>query len=259
MRRNWSEFLLTLVALITGGAVPVSMLLLAGMYAMQRHGVALQQLVRSVPPPELQMRMMQSIHQFMVGYIRYLWLPSLVLLLLIPVISWRRYPRLANRIVAGVGAGILLTIGLDIVRLTGVWLGAFPGDMPTMFGRMITGEMGTSAAVLLAGYSYHFLNGIDFALVYTLVAGKVRWYWALPWALFIELGMMVSPPVMMTAGPFGIHGFWPWLFIVTLLAHVVMGVVLGVFAERWVRDEGSLLGLIRRAEAVPVQRRPAMA
>lgn len=114
-----------------------------------------------------------------------------------------------------------------------------------MFGQMMTGRMDKGLGVLLAGYTYHGLNGATFGLMFTLLAGKVRWPWGLAWGLFFELGMMTLPPVPMIAGPFGIYGFWPWLFIVSFIAHVVFGVILGVLAERWVQDKGTLLALLR--------------
>jgi hypothetical protein len=59
-----------------------------------------------------------------------------------------------------------------------------------------------------------------------------------------ELGMMTLPPVPMMAGPFGIYGFWPGLFIASFIAHVAFGVILGVLAERWVRDQGTIFSLL---------------
>lgn len=104
---------------------------------------------------------------------------------------------------------------------------------------MITGRMDTGASVLLDGYTYHALNG---------------------WGLFFELGMMTLPPVPMMAGPFGIFGFWPWLFIVSFIAHVVFGVILGVLAHRCVRDEGTILAMIRHDDVLlhhDLRHRPA--
>lgn len=200
------------------------------------------------PNPAMQEPMMKGMHAFMVGYIRYALVPALVVLGAIWVYAWRRYPRLANRISAGAAAGLIASLALDAVRLAGVALGAFPGDMPTMFGRMITGRMGTDAAVLLAGYIYHLLNGTTFGIMYTLLAGKAHWRWGVAWGLFFELGMMTLPPVPMMAGPFGIYGFWPRLFVASLVAHVVFGIVLGLLAQRWVRDRGSIFSLLTAVE-----------
>jgi hypothetical protein len=141
-------------------------------------------------------------------------------------------------------AGLIASLGLDAVRLIGVALGAFPGDMPSMFGQMITGRMGMGAAVLLTGYPYHLLNGATFGLMYALLAGQAHWAWGMAWGLFFELGMMTLPPVPMMAGPFGIHEFWPGLFLASVTAHLVFGVILGVLVQRWVHNRGTMFHLL---------------
>lgn len=77
--------------------------------------------------------------------------------------------------------------------------------------------------------------------------------------LFFELGMMTLPPVPMMAGPFGIFGFWPRLFIASFMAHVVFGMILGVLAERWVRDRGTIVSLLKHdvSGAQTLRHRPA--
>src|SRR5260370_4208744 len=108
--------------------------------------------------------------------------------------------------------------------------------MPTMFGQMITGDMRRTPGVLFIGYLYHAINGATFGLMYVLLAGKAPWFWGIAWGFFFELGMMTMPPVPMMAGPFGRFGFWPRLFLVSLVAHIVLGTILGVLAQAWVRD-----------------------
>ena len=48
-------------------------------------------------------------------------------------------PPLATLLVAGLIGGLLGTVTLDIVRLVGVRFGAFPADMPTLFGLIALG------------------------------------------------------------------------------------------------------------------------
>lgn len=256
-RRGRTEFVLTAIAFIAG-AVPIFMLLLGGMAAMMQLGMSMMDVMRKPPDPAMREPMMQAIHAFMAWYVPFVLLPALILLGVIWAYAARHYPRLANRIGAGLAAGLIAAFGLDVVRLIGVAMGAFPGDMPTMFGMMITGRMGMGAAVLLTGYLYHFLNGTTFGLMYALLAGKAHWVWGVVWGLFFELGMMTLPPVPMMAGPFGIHGFWPGLFIVSLIAHLVFGVILGVLVQRWVRDRGTIFSLLTertlREEHIPVGR-----
>lgn len=201
----------------------------------------------SVQPSQQQMMaMMQQIHSFTVVYVWAAVVPALLVLLGITVYAHRRYPRLFNRIVWGLVAGLVATVGLELIRLPGVLGGAFPGDMPAMFGQMISGQQGATA--LLAGYSYHFLNGATFALMYTLLFGKARWYWGVAWGLFFEFGMMISPPVLMAAGAFGVRGFWPELFVVTFAAHVIFGAIFGLLAERKVSHRGGIFSTLRPPE-----------
>lgn len=244
------EGALTVLALVAG-ATPIFMLLLGGMAAMMSMGMSMADVMSKPPDPKMHEPMMHAIHGFMRGYIPLVLGPALVILVLIWVRAARSYPRLANKIGVGLAAGFLATFGLDAVRLTGVALGAFPGDMPTMFGQMITGRMDTSAAILVPGYVYHFVNGATFGLMFTLLAGKVRWPWGIAWGLFFELGMMTLPPVPMMAGPFGMFGFWPRLFVASLLAHIVFGSILGLLAARWVHYRGSIFHVLREPRGTP--------
>lgn len=64
---------------------------------------------------------------------------------------------------------------------------------------------------------------------------------------------MVLPPMVAKFGPFGIDAFgtlWSGYFVTTLLAHVAMGVVLGVAMQVWARDRGLLLEAFRRGVRV---------
>jgi len=196
-----TEFVFTVIAFIAG-AVPIYMLLLGSVAAMMSMGMSMGDMMSKPPNPAMQMPMMKAIHSFMTSYIPFVLLPALIVLVAIWTYASRQYPRLSNRIGAGLAAGLIAALGLDVVRLMGVALGAFPGDMPTMFGKMITGRMETDALVLLTGYVYHLLlNGTTFGMMYTLLAGKARWGWGLAWGLFFELGMMTAPPVPMMTGP----------------------------------------------------------
>lgn len=247
-RKTYREFILTVLALLAG-IVPIFMILIGPVVAMVRRnpGMSPTELVGmmvSMPPSQQEMMaLMQETHAVVVGYMWLALLPALVALVGIAAYSYRRYPRLYNRIVWGLGAGAIATLALELVRAPGVLAGAFPGDMPAMFGRMIVGQEGVSA--FLAGYPYHFLNGATFVLMYTLLFGNVRWYWGIAWGLFFELGMMVSPPVLMAAGPFGVGGYWPWLLIVTFIAHVAFGAAFGLLTEKKIADRGGIFSTLK--------------
>lgn len=246
------EFVLSVIAFVAAAA-PILMSVFGGFATMSSMGMSMMDVMRKPPDPAMNEPMMKGMHAFMAGYVLYAIVPAIVVLIGIWLYASGNYPRLANRIAAGAAASFLASLGLDAVRLIGVAQGAFPGDMPTMFGQMILGRMSMDGAVRLAGYTYHLLNGATFGIMYALLAGKVHWGWGLAWGLFFELGMMTMPPVPMMAGPFGIHGFWPRLFIASLVAHVVYGVILGVLTARWVRDRGMIFSLLREP-APPIER-----
>jgi len=229
------ELFWTLIALLTGGAAPIGLLLLSTSITMARQ-------------PTDMMAMMMSINSVMRSYMPFLIL-ALIVLMIVLAVSYRNYPRLFNRAITGLWAGAVATIALDAIRYPfGVVLKALPGDMPTMFGKFILGTDDVTAGLLLVGYLYHFLNGASFGIVYTLIAGKARWYWGVVWGLIIEVLMMVTPPMLlMGVGPFGVNTGAPWYFLTTLAAHIAFGAVLGFLAERFVKEEGTILEVLRPA------------
>jgi hypothetical protein len=183
---------------------------------------------------------MMAAQPVMRGYTLYVLIPALVILAIVTLVSLGRYPALANRILVGIVAGVAGTVALDVVRLAGFAIHWMPANLPTMFGMLILGEQATRQQMELVGYVYHFLNGIGFALLYTLVLGRGRWEWGVVWGLIIWLLMMVTPPMlMMGVGPFGVN-FGPGLAVATFFAHVAFGAVLGIVAQRWVRERGTV-------------------
>jgi hypothetical protein len=102
------------------------------------------------------------------------------------------------------------------------------------FDRTTTDSQFTLSAHVL-GWIYHFSNGVTFGVMYMALIGNVRkhtWLWAIVLAVGLELAMLFTPyttyfAIRMTA-----------LFVaVTLLAHLIFGVALGLFAKwmsaRW--------------------------
>jgi hypothetical protein len=100
------------------------------------------------------------------------------------------------------------------------------------FDRTTSDSQFTLAAHVL-GWIYHFSNGITFGVMYLALIGDPRrhtWLWAIVLAVGLELAMLFTPyttyfAIRMTA-----------LFVtVTLLAHLIFGIVLGLFTKRMYR------------------------
>lgn len=180
---------------------------------------------------------------------RYALLPSVALFGVVWAITGRLgQGRLVNRLWVGLWVGAATTGILDVIRLSGFQLGWMPGNMPPMFGVLILDRMalGPSLESDILGYLYHYWVGACFGLTYTLLLGRFRWWGGLVWGLIIEVGMMVTPPmvVAMDTGYFGVK-FGPGLFAASLVAHVAYGTALGMLAERYVIHRGTLVGMLR--------------
>jgi hypothetical protein len=106
------------------------------------------------------------------------------------------------------------------------------------FGALILGQSFTptqaesefklSAHVI--GWIYHFSNGMTLGVMYMALIGdavKRSWLWAIALAVGLEIAMLVTPYTAFFAIKMSV------LFVtVTLLAHLIFGVALGLYA-RW--------------------------
>lgn len=176
---------------------------------------------------------------------KYALIPSVFLIIAVYFIAKNKeWTRLTNRIVTGLWIGAVGTGFLDLIRLPGFHLGYMPGNMPRMFGVLITDNMaiGPTPVSDLIGSLYHYWVGACFGITLTLIGGKVKWWWGLIWGWIIEIGMMTTPPMViaMDTGYFGVK-FGPGLFVVSFLAHTLMGIVFGLLAQKYVQHKGSLL------------------
>lgn len=165
-------------------------------------------------------------------------LPAALAVLLIFALArpmgWRR---LRWAVGTALWAGPLATVALEIVRATGYRVfGAMPGSMPELMGVAIMNQWFTGPTLVsdLVGWAGHILgNGISFALIYTVIFGKPRWWCALGYALTIATVFLVSPVVteMMGIGYFG-ASMAPAFPLTVYLAHLAFGATLGILVAR---------------------------
>ncbi|MDB5319334.1 MAG: hypothetical protein JWN40_965 [Phycisphaerales bacterium] len=181
-------------------------------------------------------------------------LPATALLVLITAMDYFRGDRrLFRAVMVGAVGGLLAAIAYDLFRLPWV-LGAVDHVGPNWlrlplfkvfprFGAMILAEPFTAdqtdsqftLAAHVVGWAYHFSNGITFGVMYMAMVGDATrrsWLWAIALAVGLELGMLFTPYTRF----FGIVP--AALFVaVTLTAHMIFGVTLGLYsratARRW--------------------------
>jgi hypothetical protein len=108
------------------------------------------------------------------------------------------------------------------------------------FGGMILGEpveqAEYSTAAHLVGWAYHFSNGVTFGIMYLAMIGNARrrsWWWAVALATGLELAMLLTPYPAFFAIP-----VTPTFIAVTLTAHLVFGVTLGLSLRSWHLTKG---------------------
>jgi hypothetical protein len=148
-------------------------------------------------------------------------------------------------VMIGAVAGLAAAFAYDIFRLPfvfarpwGLWPIVPPMDLFKVFprfGAMILGQPveqpAYSLATQLTGWVYHFSNGITFGVMYLAMVGDVRrhtWLWAVALATGLELAMLFTPYPQFFNIPL------TRLFVaVTLAAHLIFGVALGLVSRRW--------------------------
>lgn len=221
--------ILTLLVLFTGGFVPIQLVTLSFWYSQYFVGETLGP------------KMVRTAHEFAVPYIEFLYIPAIIVFVGIMIYSKRNYPDLFRRMKVGIIAGLMLGLALDVVRQNGVINGWLPQDVPMMFGKMVTGSQ-SFVPIFIVGLLVHFLNAINFGIIYTLVFGKLKNYKMAIFAgvgllLFFEIGMMAGPPMAKMVGPFGINWAWPQLFLLTLVAHISSGIACGLTAQFLLKEE----------------------
>ncbi len=152
-------------------------------------------------------------------------------------------------VVIGGIAGLVAAISYDVFRLPFVFAREWglAQVVPPMnlfkvfprFGAMILGEpveqQSFSLAAHLIGWIYHFSNGITFGVMYLAMIGSAQrrsWLWAVVLAAGLELGMLLTPYPQFFSIP-----LTATFVVVTLTAHVIFGIFLGIVskwgASRW--------------------------
>src|SRR5450432_3272818 len=186
-------------------------------------------------------------------------IPATVALIIIALLDRARGDQcLWRAVLIGAIGGFVAACAYDIFRLPWVigaidhvgpnWLRlplfkVFPrfgamilGMKPDQFKSYTDSQFTLSAHVI--GWIYHFSNGVTFGVLYMALIGDARrrtWLWAILLAVGLELLMLFTPyttyfAIRMTA-----------LFVtVTLLAHLILGVALGLFARWMARTSANL-------------------
>ena len=138
-----------------------------------------------------------------------------------------------NRLIVGFVAGLIATLVYDGIRFL-IQLIFAPGInlflAMTQFGLFITGQQNPTLLSEIIGWAYQFWNGFTFAIMYTLIIGKGKWYYGVAWAMVLELAMVLLYPTYMNVN------FSSEFLSVSVVGHIGYGCVLGWLANRNIRE-----------------------
>jgi len=182
--------------------------------------------------------------------------PSVIVIFAIGILSRSKFPHITNRLFVGMAAGAIASFALEAIRIPGYMVTKWiPMDsMISVPGLFLTEKISSLSEVkqvimqsdvamnlyhapldaFMAGALWHFWNGATFGIVYALLIGKGKWWYGIIWAVIIEMVMMVAPYLIMMKGPFGIEHMDGYnIFVITLIAHLAFGAVLGILVQKW--------------------------
>jgi hypothetical protein len=152
---------------------------------------------------------------------------------------------LYRAVLMGLIGGLLASVAYDVFRLPFVFAKAWGIDsvVPQMnlfkvfprFGAMIlrqaVEQSHYSSAAQIIGWLYHFSNGATFGVMYIALIGdpaRRHWCWAVLFAVALELGMLFTPYPSVFGIPLTAR-----FVVVTLAAHAIFGVALGLLVRRF--------------------------
>ena len=163
-------------------------------------------------------------------------LPATLLLLFLAV---RGDAQTRFILVQGALAGLLAAVIYDLFRVPFVLagkplFGVFPqfGQL-LLYGKLVPGD--TSLPVQIAGWAYHFQNGMALGIMGAAMIPlgfkpAARFWSCVAWATGVEIFLLLSPYYVYL----GLHMPMRLFVPITLAAHLVFGAVLGwYFARRW--------------------------
>ena len=143
----------------------------------------------------------------------------------------------SNKFWALVIGGIVATVAFNGVMYADIAITGIPLDIVTTLGTLVVGE---NESTQIVGFVIHFGNGIGLALLFGYVALPIsKKIVKLPILLYAVIFMIVELIVtvwfgMLPALGAGIAGIniAPEVSVITLIRHVVFGIVLGLVIRK---------------------------
>lgn len=165
-------------------------------------------------------------------FVPWITVPSLLLLVAVSAKTVPAFGNLQRRIRLGAVAGVVATIAYDVFRIPFALAGQRIFAPIFSYGLLIDGGGMSSPMTDLAGWLFHFSNGVTFGIAYAVVMAGRHWGFGVIWGVLLEAVAFLSP----FTDIYGLTGKWVAIGI-ALTAHVAYGLPLGLMVARFDRTE----------------------
>ena len=166
-------------------------------------------------------------------FLQFFAIPAFLLLLALAAwAKWVKATLFLNGLWVGAWGGLLATLVYDGIRLliNLTHLFGYSGFVPILlFGSWITGQPTTSTAAAVAGWTYHYWNGVSFGILYALLVGKRHWLFGVLYGVVMECCMLGLFPMFLK-----VDNRLDFI-AVSMIGHVFYGAVLGLAVQRYGR------------------------
>lgn len=167
----------------------------------------------------------------MVYFLTFFGVPSVLLLFAMAAFArWIDARIFLNGLAVGLLGGLIATMVYDAARFVlNRTLFTHYNSFTSIyiFGSWITGKETSTPQAAVAGWTYHYWNGLSIALFYTLTFGRRHWLYAVGYALIMEAFMLGLFPFFLQVSD-------KLDFIaLSMLGHLAYGVVLGLIAQKY--------------------------
>jgi hypothetical protein len=167
----------------------------------------------------------------MVYFLTFFGVPATLLLFVLAAYAkWIDARVFLRAITVGLLAGVLAVLTYDGVRLVLMKTAFTQFDSfksHYIFGSWITGKDIDSTPAAIAGWTYHYWNGLAIALFYVLTFGRRHWLYAVGWAMFLEACMLGLFPLFLQVTN------QVDFIVLSMIGHICYGIVLGLIAQKY--------------------------
>jgi hypothetical protein len=128
----------------------------------------------------------------------------------------------------GFGYGLLATLGMTLIMLTGtaLQLSPMPAPVPIALARWALGALPMPALVILGMLAHFLYGGVAGSILAWLLKNRVNIWLGFGWGVLLWLGMELVFLPLLGWGLFG-SAITPKIAVATLILHLIYGGILG--------------------------------